>query len=571
MATPYKNIVRRIVDGTPTNAATTNQPVDDLAQRTDHLKELLDSVDAGAILRVNDAPLQAAVILATPVYLAADGVYKPAQALLSDNAAGSIAAVTGFVAGVVIGLSTSTSGTLALVGLIPAALISTSAWASVMEGGVFAPGHYYLSSETAGKITQDPGALAIYVGQALPDGSFHVAPVAPVFGSHTHYRFELAGTPAGTVVDPSVGNPHSVSVPNPAVRGWLPATATYFPAYTIPAGASFGYNLAHASEADLRAVFPPIPLDGVDLVQESLTVPGGRYQVTETGIWWMTNAYGLVPWPTDYAISAQADLLTFWFSRLRFATANGVVTKIENHAQTLLPIDIVNASGVASSTGRLFLRVSSLLPNDNDTDGGELALKLVAAGKHSRGPVVARLKPGPGVAISGSHGTVADGFYGTLTIGLGNSDALQGFAQMANLNNARHDWIDDVQMVTLPAGRTSGPVFVLEVSRLAPATSNVRLRPWLYSSITGAVPAGVTVQYRVVTPSTGNAALPSGFTTLTTLAGRGVGAGQAAEFDVAPDILNVPAGSTILIKVNRVTGDGFAGNLGIIRLGFNLI
>jgi len=55
-------------------AAPTNAPTQDVAQRTQHLKERIDSVEAGRMLRVGGLVLAEALTTGAPVYMSADGV-----------------------------------------------------------------------------------------------------------------------------------------------------------------------------------------------------------------------------------------------------------------------------------------------------------------------------------------------------------------------------------------------------------------------------------------------------------------------------------------------------------------
>jgi hypothetical protein len=393
-----------------------------------------------------------------------------------------------------------------------------------------------------------------------------------VYGAHTHYQFDLLGKPAGTVVDPSVGVDQTISVPDATQRGWLPATAPYFPTIQIPAGAKFGYNLAHASEAALRATFPPIPLSGVTFDQDGLMLDEDVVIVNEFGIWWMTQLYGTAPWPVDYAATLTAQDVIFWFSRLLFATDTGVVTSLQKDPASILDIQVVNASGQPATAGKLRLLVSSLLPNSSSTNEAVTAVKTISGGAHTTGPVASRLIPGAGISMVAAQGDGAAGFYGAVTISASNSDALQGSAALVNIQNARQDTISDLIMVSLPAGRDSSPVFQIEVSKLAPPVSGLRLRPWLYSSTTGTTPA-VAAQYRIIPTTSTNTTIPTGWSTLGTgLGAIAVVAGQMRQLDLTPDIVNVPTGAVVLVRFVRTgTTDGFAGTLGIPRLDFALV
>ncbi len=567
---PFTALVRLVSDGDPVDADHTNQAPTDLTQRTTYLKNVLDTLESGQLLTVTGATLQAALPVGTPMYLDTDNVLKPAVVALAVDAVGGAASKTAYVFGLLLAKDTDTSGSAAIVGRITT--LSQSDWANVIDGGVWAAGHYFLSAENAGKISTAPGSLAVYVGQMLPDATFLLRAAPPTYGSHTHYQFDLLGKPAGTVVDPAVGVDQTISVPDATQRGWLPATAPYFPTEQIPAGAKFGYNLAHASEAALRAVFPPVPLSGATFDQGGLTLDDDVVTVNEFGIWWNLQTYGNAPWPVDYAATSIAEDVIFWFSRLLFATDTGVVTSLQKDPASLLDIQVVNASGQAATAGKLRLLVSSLLPSSSTTNEAATAVKTISGGTHTTGPVASRLIPGAGIAMTAAQGDGILGYYGAVTVSASNSDALQGSATLVNIQNARQDTVSDLIMVSLPVGRDSSPVFQIEISKLAPPVSGLRLRPWLYSSTTGTTPA-VTAQYRIIPATSANTVIPTGWSTLGTgLGALAVTSGQMRQLDLTPDIANVPAGAVVLVRFVRLgSTDGFSGTIGIPRLDFALV
>ncbi len=567
---PFTSIVRQISNGEPVDGPTSNKSSVDLTQRTNHLKQLLDSLEAGQLLRVTNVVMESGLVVGTPVYLDSDNVFKKAVQALAEDAVGGAAAKTAYVFGMVLTKETDTSGSIALVGRMTS--LAETDWVSVIEGGVFAAGHYFLSGTTAGTITTNPGSLAVYVGQMLEDSTFLLRAAPPVYGAHTHYEFTMVGDPAGTVVDPGVGVDQTIGTPNALARGWLPAEAPYFPVEQIPVGAKFGYNLEYLDDATLKAAFPPIPLTGVEFIQGGIGLDASIVTVNEFGIWWMDNTYGNAPWPVDYAATLEAEEVIIWFSRLLYATDLAVVSHLELDPDSLLDIEILNAADQIASAGRLKLRVSSLLPSASTTDESVTGVKTIAAGVHTSGPVVGRLLPGAGIVMTSPNGNGTDGWYGKVVISASNSDALQGAAALVSLHNARRDEVQDLTMVTLPSGAVaSTPVFQIEVSRLAPASNSLRIKPFLYSSASGSTPT-VLVQYRIVPVAAVSAALPTGWTTLGTgLTGVTVAAGQVKQVTVSADITSVPAGSIVLVRVVRAASDGFSGNLGIPRLDFELV
>lgn len=562
---PFTAIVRKVANGQAINADNTNAGPTDLTARTDYLKNQLDSLEAGQLLVATDAVLQSAMPIGTPVYIdLGTNTARPAEVALADDVVGGLAAPSSYVFGLVLNKQTDTSGDIGMEGLITS--ITTTQWASVMEAGTFAAGHYFLSGSVPGKISLSPGALAVYVGLALPNGWFLARPQPPVYGAHSHYQFTLTGAPAGTVVDPTIGNPQIVNTPNASLPGWLPATTTYFAAGTIPVGAKFGYNLPQA-DPDLRAVFPPIPVTG-QFEQGGLFLDTDKVLVNQFGIWWMDNTYGNAPWPVDYSVSHTAEPIEFFFSRLLFATGNGVVTELSKDPASILDIQVINAAGQPAATGKLRLRVTSLLPNSSDADEGALAVKSISGGVHTRGPAVTRIFPGAGVVISGANGDALTGFYGPLTLSLVNSEALQGSAENVNLNNAREDYINDLPMAMLAVGRAAAPTFGINVSTLAPASSSLVLKPWLYSSLSGNLPS-LVVQYRIIPAPGTSQVVPSGWSTLVNLSGTAVVGAQQKQLTL-PAIAAVPAGAIVLVQIVRGNADGFNGNIGVARLDFAL-
>ncbi len=567
---PFPATIPRIVDGSPADAATTNQPIDALAQGLYSIKQLLESIEPGQLLLDVDVVLQAGMPVGTPVYLdAVSNVAKPAQSqLTSSTDVGGPPDAPARVYGILLGKSTDTLGVVATFGLINA--ITLGQWAAVIDNATATPGSYFLSTSTPGKLTLHPGALGVYVGQLQSDGAFMLRATVPEAGTHQHYIFELLGDPAGTVIDPGVGDPQVINTPNPADPGWLPATATYFPPSQIPAGAVFGYNLAHASAAGLRSVFPPLPLAGADFEQGGAVLNSSKVTVNQFGIWWMTDEYGTAPWPVDYAVTDEAEPITFWFSRVRTSTDGGLVVSLENDPSTLLTIQLLGLSGQPAKDGILRMLVSQILAQTTAADEGVLGVKNIVGAGFSRGPVVTRLLPGPGISIVGANGDASAGYYGPVTLQASQSDALQGLCTTVNLQNANEIFPNEVPVTGFPPGRNVAPVFTLEVSRLAPATASLVPRIWLYSSLTGVVPPNVNVSYRVIPPASTPTAIPTGWTSLVSLSGQSLLANAMSSLAL-PAIPSVPQGAMVLLQVTRQgASDGFTGTIGLARVGFTL-
>ena len=575
--TPYPNVIRLLSNGEAVDAPTTNRPLSDLAQQGQSLNQRLSSLESGQLLRIDGLAVDqymadgvTPLADGTPVYLGTDNVLHPAFATTAGTVIGGTVAASGFVFGVVIQHQTPTLCSVAVNGRV----LTTVAWAQAIDNATATPGHYFLSTVLPGKLTLAPGSLALYVGQLLPDGTFSVRIQPPQRGEHVHYEFTLNHVPAtATGTDPAFNAPHLTSswAPSTSLPGWLPATSGYFPAGTaIPAGAYFGYNLQHPSAAALAAVFPPIPLGGAVAAQSGLLIDDGRILVNQSGIWWMTNSYGRVPWPVTYFANLPTVTgvdLEFWYSRVLHDTAGGIVTSLTSHPASLLNLKFLNSQGTAAQDGALLVRVDSLLTASSTTATPGTSIKSITGNQFVSGPSVDQVIAGTGVAI-----TQVTGQPGAYVISAGASGALQGQAAVVNLQNAREDTINDTQVVVLPAGRTSQPIWSFEISNQAPASSALGLNLWLYSSVSGTIPSSSTrIEYRIISPAGATAqAMPTGWTLLADLATTPLTANSYALVNTTT-VPGVVPGAIVLIRITRngIT-DGLTGNIGFVRVGFTL-
>jgi hypothetical protein len=407
MAT-YPVNVRNVADGDPVAAAYTNPGVDDLTQRTDWLKQELDALTVGSVIILKNKGSDGTVIVGNPVYLdTITGLYKPAAAAVDSTALVS-AGPSALWEGVAIAASGS-SIDVAITGLTA---LTMAEWNVVTDTGTAVAGPIYLSA-TAGKVSASPGALGIYIGTLRSDGSIVLRnPTAGPFLNHVHLERTVLGKPAGTVVDPVFGANQVVTTPNPAVQGWLPASATYFPGFVvgvqIPTNAKFGYNIQQSSETLLREVFPFLPETNAQFAQGGLVLDDSKIVVNNYGIWWMDNTYGNAPWPVDYNASPVALDITAWTSRL--VAEVSLVESITNSVyQTLADGGIE-----AISVGRILTADQDSLgvtaTSGDNTDGFYGKVTLSNTG-------VTSIKSLRGVAATGTTTDLAGNAHGLVEVG----------------------------------------------------------------------------------------------------------------------------------------------------------
>jgi hypothetical protein len=351
----------------------------------------------------------------------------------------------------------------------------------------------------------------------------------------------------------------------------LPANVTYFPGWTvgvqIPSNAKFGYNLQHASEAALLSSFPPVPVEAAVAVQAGVTVTPSPLVVNAYGIWWVDDTYGNAPWPVDYAVTTTASAIQMWLTRATALAGATGVTSITGSGSSVLPIEVVNSGGSPVSTGSVQLKVSSLLPVSTSADESHLAVKGTTGNAQAKGPVTARIKPGANVSITGSHGDSTDGYYGLLTIAANTGSGYASSGISASLNSAVKALVNDFTVIQMPTGVVSGPTWEFEISELAAATVTVTPIVWLHGAITAAVPATVTYQTKVITPTVPGVLATQAWSATAQLTAISTVANTV--YKISLPTLVVPQGSKVLLKINRAGNvDTYAGALNVVRVAY---
>jgi hypothetical protein len=403
MAT-FTPTVRVIVNGEAVDAAVTNGPIADLTQRTDWLYDQIQQLLAGSQLLLRDQAIASGLTDGTPVYYDdTTSTFKAAKAAV-DNDNLNLAATTSFWQGFL----ANVNGTTADVVINGVFELAPATWASIFEDGVFTEGDLFLSAATAGKITPQSGTTGVYLGHMRSDGSFNVRPGGvSSFLQHVHYERELSGNPAGTVVDPAVGGTQTVTAPNPALVGWLPANATYFPGYVvgvqIPVGAKFGYNIQQASETALREIFPVVPADNAQFSQGGLIVSSDKVVTNNFGIWWMQETYGDAPWPVDYNATSISNPITLWTTRL--VAEVDLVGTLVNAVINTLASGSINDVAVA--------KIFSGNQTDLEITGTDGSLATGFQGTVTiTNKGVTSIRGGRGLAFTGSSGDITNGLRG---------------------------------------------------------------------------------------------------------------------------------------------------------------
>lgn len=558
-----------------------------LESRTQYLKDRLDASELSRGVFQLGATLDPTLLEGQPVYYNDDTQrFEAALAATEiDEATGSlVSAASAECVGILYFKEFANKGDILLAGNASMTLDNSA-------GESASAGRYYLSSADPGRLTlQKPGfsvPVLFYDGQ----GQVYVQPVIRDFvETHVHISIPLVCQPAGHSTAPSPGERHEIFTPDSTQPGWLPANSDVFNGLA-PARAAFGYNLALHPE--LNRLWPPIPTQAAELVwfkgdrSGGSIVPQGAdglVVVDANGIWWMSDCYGDVPWPTmtNTSLSSYPSepslsepecprfdkmRLILHFNRMSFSTEENVVTSLQPYQTS--PVRIVDCNGETAQTGDLFVKLDTDFSISDNDAVGNLAFKDLDGQKFKRGWVVSGLRStNDRVTITGSRTTEIDGLtysQGLLSLAV-NLDPGQQLipSQLVRLNNAEQEFYEDVPYVSLPSGRASSVrcIYRVPVAGL-PSNPKFKLRLQLFGLTTGTFP-GLTATYRIISRPTGQVVLPTSDSALAISTALAITSGKYRE--VESDNFTVAAGDTVLVTLSRTASDGYSGKVGLLDL-----
>jgi len=400
--------IKHVAPGEPVQADVVSRPDRTLEDRTEYLKDRLDAAAVGKAIFDSEATIAPDVLPGQPVYWNyVDKRYERAIAAVETDVATQTFVVqpSSDCVGLCLRKRSETLGDIVLRGIVDIPDLQNAIT------GPITPGRYYLSAAQPGKLVKQRPAVTVTVChvQGPKDNCSDVPRVVVMpntkdfIDEHTHYRFDLVARPAGTH-DPDAAatdGVHTITDPNPALSGWLPADHEIFNG-KAPAGAVFGYNLSQHTA--LANVWPPLPIQSVAMLWDkganrvgATEIPLGRDGLAVcdvNGIWWMSNCYGDVPWPAtlntdtpettpEYEVSECPRLETMRvvviYLRMLLGNDRSVVTSLRPEENNESPIVVVNCDGLPATTGDLELNIDlQTMP----TEGlGGLVLKEIVDGR----------------------------------------------------------------------------------------------------------------------------------------------------------------------------------------------
>jgi hypothetical protein len=589
--------IKFIKEGEPVSPGTPNRPLQQIDQNVNYLLDLINAAQLGSTVYARSQSVDSTLQVGQPVWLnPATAQFEAAYAATdTDSATGYLtvaeqAQVWGIVA-------EKHNATLADILLFGYAEIDMHVATDTAPADDVSAGTWYLSGASAGKLTRQQPPVSVPVCKTDLSGNVFVNPSFVDFlENHRHYVFELEMEPAGTVTPPSPGGTHSITAADSSQTGWLPASDAVFNG-NAPVGAKFGYNLSQ--NPTLSAIYPPIPLQSAAIQMQRPSIYDHLNErksygeqlmddlvvIDRNGIWWLSDCYDEVPWPTDLDTTSSISesysecdpqgksySMRFYYARVNFATDNTAVASLNSKDSRLVitcegtdkpatngPLDIdldlsFMVGGLAESGYSVFKSFDS---TTNTFDKGPVASGVFATSNN--------------VLLTGSESQVVGSnvvYRGDIGIGV--------LASAAELHSqlVRLDGVIEANYPVLylgfPNDNASSYVVKFEVPADAPVGSTFSFRPRIIGRTAGTLPPLSTSYYTAGRPTDGlntpitvtqsYTSIP--MTTVATL----VSANQAVE--ATSDSFAVTAGDIVYIKLERdptAASDSYAGELGIMQ------
>lgn len=590
MSSSWTNKVEHVRDGEPVDSKTDSRPTRALENQARYLKDRVDGIENKEALVLYSSAVEADASTGMAVYWNGErSRFERALAEFLFNQETRTIETSPLcdVLGVVLYKHSSEvadiliygKGAMDISGLID-------------DGGALVAGRYFLSGKVKGKLSKKPAIADVAVLHADGNGSIYVQPQlrdGPF--NHVHYEFDLGLDPCGDSPTPNPEGRHSIINVDDSIKGWLPADHASFNGLA-PTKAAFGYNLA-AHQA-LNNVFPPMPTESCSVAlfkNESdgngVELPmglNGLIHVDINGIWWMSDCYNDVPWAympgSSSSMSSSGsnpecprDLyrkLVLRFSKSAYGVDKTVVTSL----------DPIQGSGITilgcydntpANTGALKIGVNLDLAVSSNSEQGSLVLKNIVDNKFKRGRVIEGLKSGDNsIVLTSTSNYELDGdtvHQGIVSVSSSiNSTERLLQPQVVRLSDAKERYYQEIMYLALPPSQASS----IRLKVLLPhqdtftESPSLKLRLRLLGRTSGTLPT-LTASYRVLSRAVGTPAeLPVSDSSLSISTGTSVAADEYIDIDSAA-ITSIAGQDIVFFTISRASGDGYAGEVGIIE------
>lgn len=592
----FERFLDFIRDGEPVSAGTTNRPIQQVDQNVRYLWELIQAAELGSTVYARQQTVLSTLKVGQPVYFnPSTDQFEPAFAVVvTDTETGYLlVAESSQVWGIVASKSNATLADILLFGL--AAIDITEA---VGDEEITA-GIWYLSGSGIGGLTKQQPPVSVPVLKSDGNGNVFVNPKLVDFvENHRHYTFNLSMQPAGTVSPPAVSFPHTLATVDADVVGWLPADHVSFDG-KAPVGAKFGYNLI--ADPSLGNLWPPIPIQSASLEMQRPSIWDSNTErkwhasqltsdtvvMDRNGIWWMTDCYDSVPWPTDLntagmdSTSASSDecdasnrtpSLRLYFTRVNFATDNTLV-------RSLISLDsrlVITCEGTddAASSGDLAINLNlEFMAGDTDMTGYSVFKSFDATtGKFNAGPVAEGVyATSENVLLTSDFQTEVDGetiHHGLVGVGVSSQATQELPSKLVRLDGATEESFP-VLYIGMPNDSQSRYVVQFEVPADAPTDIGFQLRLRLIGRAAGTLPQLTVEYFKTARPDglTSPVLVTEAYSLLTVVTVATLSAANQAVEAVSSSI-DVDAGDIVYVRVTRTpaaVSDAYAAELGVMQ------
>lgn len=593
MVSSYKSIVALLTNGESVSAGVTNRPMTEIQGNVQYLKDLFEAAVLGSAQFAREVTIESGASVGMPVYFNSTSQRFErgfAAAHIDDDSGEIVNDPRSFIWGIVYYKHNSTLADLLIGGYAPVSL-------ALAVSGTPTSGLYYLSGTTAGFLTKQAPPVSVPVLHYDGTNVLVKTTFTDFFHSHAHYQFELQCVPAGTHSDPGGSNPHVITSPDADIEGWLPAGHASFGG-NAPANAVFGYNLAASV---IGNAWPPIPLGSVSLswnrgldneiggTDVELRTPNPLCVIDEHGIWWMTDCYGDVPWPTAYNTAAppadpdvgdcpreMAMSMVIYFTKMKFQTGNSVVTSLRAIEGSPIVVRCIDAEegDDPRTTGDLEIGVNwDMMIDEDDDSPGYLVFKELVDGVFFRGRAVTGIKSNSPSLVVGTPNPLDDDDYaaGQITLTLSTTPIGGEFpVEVVSLDGATEENYEDTIGIGFPPDKLTRYRAKVKIpAEMGGATTvTVKLRFVMLVRAAGDLPP-LTLTYRkIVRPgqTAGTAvALPTTDTALTfsVAAAAGLDADEYIELESAA--FNTAPGDQVLFTLSRSGDtDGFSDEVHVL-------
>ena len=591
-----ESFLQLIRQGEPVTPGTANRPLREMDQHVRYIWEVLQAAAIGSTVYARRVTIEADAKKGMAVYFNTKRKqFERGLAQLDTTPASGVlqTADTAQIWGVIATKHNATLADILLYGYDDINILEAT-------GGDTSAGVYYLSGTTPGRLTKQRPPVSVPVLRADGQGKVFVMPQFVDFlDRHTHYKFPLTCAPAGDHSPPTPGERHTIDNANADLPGWLPADHPTF-AGKAPAGAAFGYNFE--AHPQLKNAWPPLPATqtylewnkGLDKDIGFTGVPlgaDGLCVINRDGIWWMSDCYGDVPWPTDYdstgseSYSDSSDVkcprhlqmaMLLWFTKAQFATDVSVVRSLRSK-DARIKVRCIDGSPATAGDLEVLLDLNLTVKND---EKGHLALKAFDPVKNEfkRGPVVEGVYArSNNVSLSGSEtelrnigGTERTLFKGVVGVEVAPSDSRELDVQLIRLDSVEEQFYQDTTYLGFAASQQSEIRCKIHVpSDTELANPQLALRFRLLGRGAGTLPALTVTARRCPRPTDGlniPVALPTSASEFTvTIDTQATLASGNTYVEAESEPFEVAAGDVVFFTVKRLSTDGYASEVGILQ------